>query len=61
MSTDSSEYQALSSLLGEMQREMAKREWTSDNITRIHLAADFRGKLWAAIAAYRDCFCERSV
>jgi hypothetical protein len=51
----------LSDLLSEMHVELMRREWTDDKMDRIKEASDFRGKLWDAIAAYRDSFCEKVI
>jgi len=44
----------LQDLLGEMQRELALRDWQGDTLARNDLAADLRVRLYRAISAYRD-------
>jgi hypothetical protein len=52
-------FDALQELLGAMQDELALREWPEVWGERCRRAADFRRALYAAIAAYRDEWCER--
>jgi hypothetical protein len=51
-------YFPLGELLSEVQLELGGRRWEDEPIDRIKRAADLRGKLWRAIAAYRDSYMD---